>query len=157
MLSLLLTGRNRGICRWATPETCASAMELRFLYIGTSDTGRDLATWLAIPGAQLRWRFQHFDADVAAVDLGAPPLVMLADHRRAGAVLAIYAVDALVEATRQLEAGGLEVVKRSFGTPEGPATLLRDASGTELALLQVERPNAMDNAYADQSNTHRVL
>src|SRR5213082_2525250 len=40
--------------------------DLRFVYVGTEDTDRDLATYLAIPGARLRWRFQHFGADVAA-------------------------------------------------------------------------------------------
>src|SRR6478735_1455503 len=46
-------------------------VELRFLYVGTTDTGRELTRWLAVPGARLRWRFQHFGADVAAIDTGA--------------------------------------------------------------------------------------
>ena len=33
------------------------------------------------------------------------------------------------------------------GTPEGPATVLADPSGTSLALLGVDRPGAMDDAY----------
>ena len=67
-------------------------VELRFLYLGSDNTDDDLAAWLALPGARLRWRFDAFGADVAAVDLGAPPLVLLADHRPAGSVLPIYAV-----------------------------------------------------------------
>ena len=70
------------------------AVELRFLYVGSDDTSADLAAWLQVPGSSMRWRFQAFSADVAAVDLGTPPLVLIADHRPAGSVLPIYAVAA---------------------------------------------------------------
>src|SRR5205814_4601196 len=59
-------------------------VELRFLYVGSDDTEADLAAWLRVPGSRMRWRFQHFGADVAAVDLGSPPLVLIADHRPTG-------------------------------------------------------------------------
>jgi hypothetical protein len=42
------------------------------------------------------------------------------------------------------------------GTPEGPACVVRDDSGGAIALLQVERPNAMDSAYTDGANVHAV-
>lgn len=131
-------------------------VELRFLYVGSDDPERDLAIWLALPGARLRWRFQAFAADVGAVDLGAPPLVLIADHRPAGSVLPIYAVDDLDGATTDLIAQGWSHEMGPMGTPEGPATLLCDASGTHVALLQVDRPGAMDGAYADQSNERAV-
>jgi hypothetical protein len=129
---------------------------LRYLYVGSSDTGRDVAAWTAIPGATMRWRFQHFGADVAAVDLGSPPFVLLADHRPTGSVLPIYAVDDLETSVAAMERDGWIVEERSFGTPEGPASLLSNAGGTQLALLQVDRPEAMDHAYADRHNTHAV-
>ena len=43
-----------------------------------------------------------------------------------------------------------------MGTPEGDASVLRDASGVAIALLQVDRPDAMDDAYASEDNTHAV-
>ena len=43
-----------------------------------------------------------------------------------------------------------------MGTPEGPACIVRDPSGVALALLQVDRPDVMDGAYADPANTHAV-
>ncbi|MBV8295667.1 MAG: hypothetical protein JO085_02425 [Acidimicrobiia bacterium] len=131
-------------------------MELRFLYVGSDDTEADLAAWLRISGARLRWRFQHFGADVAAVDLGAPPLVLIADHRPVGSVLPIYAVDDLAAVTAELVEGGWRVELGPMGTPEGNATALVDPSGTAIALLEVTRPDAMDAAYADKSNTHAV-
>ena len=131
-------------------------MELRFLYVGSDDTEADLAAWLRFPGAQMRWRFRHFGADVAAVDVGAPPLVLIADHRPAGSVLPIYAVANLAEATAELVDGGWRVEVGPMGTPEGDATALIDPSGTSIALLEVTRPDAMDAAYADEHNTHAV-
>jgi hypothetical protein len=131
-------------------------VELRFLYVGSDDTERDLAVWLALPGARLRWRFQAFAADVGAVDLGTPPLVLVADHRPAGSVLPIYAVDDLDATTHELVAKGWAHQMGPMGTPEGPATVLHDGSGTHLAILQVDRPGAMDAAYADQDNQRAV-
>jgi hypothetical protein len=121
-------------------------VELRFLYVGSSDTGRDLDSWLALPGARLRWRFQHFGADVAAVDLGPPPVVLLADHRPAGSVLPIYTVEDLDTAAATLRQAGWEHEGGPMGTPEGPASVWRDASGTSIAVLQVDRPDALDSA-----------
>ncbi|MDP9072769.1 MAG: hypothetical protein M3N98_01115 [Actinomycetota bacterium] len=131
-------------------------MELRFLYVGTADTERDVATWLALPGAELRWRFQHFGADVAAVDLGNPPVVLLADHRPPGSVLPIYRVDDLDLVRAELVGQGWSLKLGPIGTPEGPACVLQDAGGTEVALLQVDRPGTMDSAYSDPANSHAV-
>jgi len=129
---------------------------LRFLYLGSDDTSADLAAWLRIPGSTMRWRFHAFDADVAAVDLGTPPLVLIADHRPAGSVLPIYAVGDLAAATAELVEGGWRVELGPMGTPEGDAAALVDPSGTGIALLQVDRPCAMDAAYADEANTRAV-
>jgi hypothetical protein len=129
-------------------------VELRFLYLGSADTERDLRAWLAVPGARLRWRFAAFDSVVAAVDLGTGPLVLVADHRPAGSVLPIYAVADLDVATETLVAGGWAKHLGPLGTPEGPATVLAGPSGTSVALLRVDRPGAMDHAYADETNDH---
>jgi hypothetical protein len=132
-------------------------MDLRYLYVGSTDTGADLTAWMALPGASLRWRFRHFGADVAAVDLGLPPVILIADHRSNGSILPIYAVESLETAIAALERAGWSVDERSFGTPEGPAALLTIAhGGAQLALLQVDRPRAMDEAYLDEANTHAV-
>ena len=130
--------------------------ELRFLYVGVDDTETALALWVDGLGARLRWRFQHFGADVAGVELGSGPLVLLADHRPTGSVLPIYAVADLAATTASMTAAGWTVTG-PMGTPEGDASVAVDADGTELALLEVVRPGAMDGAYADETNSHRVL
>ena len=131
-------------------------MELRYLYVGSSDVGRDVGAWLRIPGATVGWRFRHFGADVAAIDVGSPPVVLLADHRPPGSILPIYAVDDLDRAVTALDGSGWARDIGPMGTPEGPACVVRDGSGGTIALLQVERPDAMHSAYADTANTHAV-
>jgi hypothetical protein len=132
-------------------------VELRYLYLGSPDTEADVAGWLALPGARLRWRFRHFGADVAAIDPGSPPLLLVADHRPPGSVLPIYAVSDLDAARADLEDAGWELELGATGTPEGPACVLRSPGGVAVALLRVDRPDAMESAYADRSNVHRVI
>jgi len=131
-------------------------VELRYLYVGSADVGRAVAAWLRVPGAEVRWRFRHFGADVAAIDVGSPPVVLLADHRPPGSILPIYAVDDLDSSVTALEGFGWFRDHGPMGTPEGPACVVRHDSDGTIALLKVERPNAMDSAYADGANTHAV-
>ncbi|HZM57722.1 MAG TPA: hypothetical protein VFC03_22140 [Acidimicrobiales bacterium] len=132
-------------------------MELRYLYLGSDDTESDVTTWLAVPGTRLRWRFRHFGADVAAIDPGSYPILLIADHRPAGSVLPIYAVADLDVARARLQAGGWSVELEPMGTPEGPACVMKAPSATIIAVLQLDHPDAMDGAYADEANTHRVI
>jgi predicted enzyme related to lactoylglutathione lyase len=134
-------------------------VRLRYLYVGSADTERDLASWLQLDGASLRWRFRAFEADVAAVafaEEGTHPAVLLADHRPAGSVLPIYEVADPSASADRLVAAGWVTVSGPLGTPEGLATVLRDPSGTELGLLAVERPQAMEGAFADLANERAV-
>lgn len=131
-------------------------MELRYLYVGTPDTGRAVEAWLAAPGARLRWRFEHFGADVAAVELGPGPAVLLADHRPAGTVTPIFAVPDLEAARAALLAAGWAPAGGPMGTPEGPAAVVRGPDGAEVALLRVDAPRAMERAYADPDNPRAV-
>ncbi|MEY2583355.1 MAG: hypothetical protein QOE09_3204 [Ilumatobacteraceae bacterium] len=131
-------------------------MILRYLYVGSSDIDRDIALWSVVPNATMRWRFQHFGADVAAIDLGSPPVLLLADHRPPGSVLPIYAVDDLETAVAALVTKGWTVHERSFGTPEGLAALVGTDGGSAIALLKVDRPTAMEDAYADSGNPRAV-
>lgn len=132
-------------------------MELRYLYVGSSDVDADLAGWLLVPDARLRWRFRHVGADVAAVDPGGRPYVLLADHRPPGSVLPIFGVDDLAEAAAMLEAGGWSPRPGPVGTPEGPARVMNTPGGATVALLRVDRPEAMETAFADEADTHRVV
>jgi len=129
--------------------------ELRFLYIGVDDTDAAVAAWAEGMGARLRWRFQRFGADVAGLDVGDGPVVMLADHRPAGSVLPIWTVPDLDDAAAILRDAAWSVVGPE-GTPEGDVIVATGPDDVEVALLQVVRPGALDGAYTDDDNPHRV-
>jgi hypothetical protein len=133
---------------------------LRFLYVGAGDTGAAVAFYTEHLGARLRWRFRHFGADVAGVELPSGPLVLLTDHRPPGSVLPIWRVDDLAAVADDLRSGGAHV-DGPMGTPEGDVIVVEVPGGTrathEIAFIEVTRPDAMDHAYADEGNSHRVI
>ena len=129
---------------------------LAYLYVGSADVDADLAFYREALGGELVWRFQAFDADVAGVRLGVGPMVLLADHRPAPSVLPIFAVTDLEAAEAMLAAAGYSDTQTQVEVPDGPALLLRDASGNEVALLHRVRPNAMPSSYQDPGNTSAV-
>ena len=73
-----------------------------------------------------------------------------------GSILPIYAVIQLDSLVDTLEQQGWTIEARAIGTPEGPAAVLHDTSGNLIALLQVDRPAAMESAYASPDNVHAV-
>ncbi len=128
--------------------------DLRFLYVGVDDTGAAVDLYRAAFGARLRWRFQRFGADVAGLEVGHGPLVLLADHRPTGSVLPIWAVDDLAAVQDRAQAAGA-VVAGPEGTPEGDVVVV-SAPGHEVAFLAVVRPGALDEAFDDDDNPSRV-
>jgi hypothetical protein len=115
---------------------------LRFLYVGSDDTDRDVA-WYEKGGAKKLWRYQEFGAIVAALDVGPGPLLLLADHRDAGTVLPVYEVDKLKPTVQRLIDASWEPTGPPFGIPNGPCRMFKDPSGNELALFEDARPGAL--------------
>lgn len=129
---------------------------LAYLYVGSADVDADLAFYRDALGGELVWRFHAFDADVAGVRLGGGPMVLLADHRPAPSMLPIFAVTDLEVAEAMLAAAGYSDTQTQVEVPDGPALLLRDASGNEVALLHRVRPNAMPSSYRDPGNSSAI-
>lgn len=133
-------------------ETGGKAMNppfgpLTYLYVGSKDFRHDLTFYRDVLGAELVWNFQAFGANVAAFNLGAGPLVLLADHRRAPSVLCIYAVPNLDAAIRSLEKRGWKRSAGPFEVPDGPCVTFQDPSGNEYGLLQPDRPDVLRAEY----------
>ena len=115
-----------------------------YLYVGSSDVGRDLGFYRDRLGGELIWRSEGFGAEVAAVRLGDGPLVLLADHRPAPSALPIWAVEDLDDELARLRAAGWEEGARRVEVPDGPCAVLVDPSGNEVALLERVRPGVME-------------
>jgi hypothetical protein len=75
---------------------------------------------------------------VAALRLGAGPLLLLADHRAAPSVRLIWEVPSIDDAERELGEAGWKQADR-VELPEGPCLLLSDPSGNDLGLLERTR------------------
>jgi predicted enzyme related to lactoylglutathione lyase len=126
-------------------------IELSYLYIGSADVEADLAFYRQGLGGELVWRFQAFEADVAAVRLGDGPLVLLADHRPAPSVIAIWSVNDIDAAAASLRAAGFTDGGTRVEVPDGPCLVLVDPSGNELGLLHRVRPDAMPHSYNEEN------
>jgi hypothetical protein len=129
---------------------------LAYLYVGSADVGTDLVFWQDALGARLRWRFRAFGADVAAVEVGAGPPVLLASHRPPGTVLPIWAVTDVVALIDHLRSTGWDHHGVELEIPDGAVFVFHDPSGTELAALQIVRPDALDAAWRDPDNPRAV-
>jgi hypothetical protein len=122
-----------------------AAWRLRFLYVGTDDAGRDAKWYVERAGARLVWDVKAFGAQVAALDVGPGPQLLLADHRDAGTVLPVYQVDDLKATVATIAKAGWKVAAEPFEIPNGPCALFRDPSGNEMALFQDVRPDAHEH------------
>jgi predicted enzyme related to lactoylglutathione lyase len=131
--------------------------ELTYLYVGVDDVTRAVDFYRLALGAEPVWRFHAFGTDVAAVRLTATaPLVLLAEHRPAPSCLPIWAVADLDAAAARIAESGFAAHGETAGTPDGPVHVFRDPDGNELGLLLVERPHALEAAYADPDNPRAV-
>jgi predicted enzyme related to lactoylglutathione lyase len=130
--------------------------KLAYLYVGTADFERDCAYYEAVLGAERVWAFDAFGAKVAAFRLCAGPLLLLADHRPAPSCMPIIAVADLEATAAVLKARGWQSDGAAFAVPNGPCRRFVDPSGNPFALLQNDRPDAMERAYADPTNARAI-
>lgn len=116
---------------------------LLYLYVGSSDVGRDVRYYEETLGAIVVWDSTAFGTRVAALKLGEGPLVLLAGHRAPRSVIQVYQVEKLRAAAGKLRKRGWKPKGDAFGVPDGPCLLFEDPTGNELAILEVARPDAM--------------
>ena len=69
-------------------------------------------------------------------------------------MLPIFAV-ADLDATLAALGAGWSVETGPMGTPEGPTCVVRNSGGSAIALLQLDRPDALDGAFT-AGNPHAV-
>jgi hypothetical protein len=127
---------------------------LVYLYMGSSDVGRDVDFHVGRLGGELVWRFESYGTEVAAVRLGAGPLVLLAGHRDAPSVLQIWEVDDLERALTELREAGWEGPETRVEVPDGPCLILRDPSGNEVGLLERVRPGVLEKSWRDDGDAN---
>ena len=115
--------------------------ELRFLYVGSADVGRDLKYYVDALGSKKVWDRTAFGTRVAAVRVAEGPLILLAGHRSAPSCLPIFDVDDIEATARELKRHGWHPESDRFEIPNGPCYLFKDPSGNQLAIFQDVRPD----------------
>ncbi|HEV3233428.1 MAG TPA: VOC family protein [Candidatus Dormibacteraeota bacterium] len=126
-------------------------IQLAYLYVGSADVAADIRYYCEGLGGEVVWRFQAFDADVAAVRLARGPLFLLADHRPTPSVLPIWSVEDIDAAADDLRDAGFTDEGVRVEVPDGPCLVLTDPSGNQLGLLHRTRPDAMPHSYTDDN------
>ena len=116
---------------------------LRYLYVGSKSTQRDLDYYTNVLGAEKVWDISSSGTRVAAVRLGKGPLVLLADHRPAGRCIMIFQVESLKGASEKLRKRGWKPEGEEFEIPEGACYRFNDPSGNALAILEIVRPGVL--------------
>ena len=118
--------------------------KLRFLYVGSSDVGKDLEYYVNTLGCKKVWDFSEFGTRVAAVEICEGPLLLLAGHRPAPSCLPIFQVDNLDSTTRDLKRRGWKSQGGRIEIPNGPCYVFNDKSGNQLAIFEDVRPGALN-------------
>ncbi|MBE9138224.1 VOC family protein [Nodosilinea sp. LEGE 07088] len=131
--------------------------KMAFLYVGSADFEADFEFYRNVLGAQLVWGFDRFGAKVAAFKLGDSPLILIADHLSAPSIMPIFAVDDLSNVVATLTAKGWQAERGPMEMPNGTCYVFHDPSGNRYGIFEDVRPFAMEKAYQDPTNTHRIF
>ena len=123
---------------------------LTFLYVGTTDTARDLRYYRDVLGGEEVWHVKEMGAEVAAVRLGEGPVILLADHRPAPSVMPIYRVDDIEATAAALRKRGWKPDSGPFEIPNGPCYTWKDPTGNAYAFFQDVRPQVMSFIVAEK-------
>ncbi len=123
---------------------------LRFLYVGSSDVGRDLEYYVKVLGSRKVWDLSGFGARVAAVSVCEGPLLLLASHRTSPSCLPVFQVENLKGTAKELRGRGWKPESGPFEIPNGPCYVFKDPSGNQLAIFQDERPGHLGEVSEEQ-------
>ena len=122
-----------------------AALRVVYIYVGSDDVEADLQFVVDGLGGELARRFHEFGADVAGVRMGDGPMYIVADHRAAGSVLPIIAVDDLDATAEALRSAGFSDLGTTVEVPDGPVMVLRAPAGNEVGLMHQVRPGALEH------------
>jgi predicted enzyme related to lactoylglutathione lyase len=132
-------------------------LRMAFLYVGSADFDTDFHFYRHVLSAQLVWGFDRFGAKVAAFKLGDGPLILIANHLSAPSTMPIFEVGDLALTIDRLTSKGWTADREPLEMPNGTCYVFHDPSGNRYAIFENVHPLAMEKAYQDPTNTHRIL
>ena len=131
-------------------------MKLRFIYVASKNVRHEVEFQVKSLGARLNWWFDRFGAQVASLSVGPGPQLLVASHLEDGQVIWIYEVENLERAKAEFQTLGAKN-QGDLEIPNGPCARFDSGNGRQIALFEDLRPGAMEEAYADETNSARVF
>jgi hypothetical protein len=131
-------------------------MKLRFIYVASRELRKEVEFQVKNLGATLNWWFDRFEAQVASLNVGPGPALLLATHLDPGEVIWIYEVKDIQAAKDSLTAAGAKF-QGELEIPNGPCARFDGPGDREIAIFEDRRPGAMEAAYQDRENSARVF
>jgi hypothetical protein len=117
---------------------------LEFLYSQSDDVVADLRYLVDVLGGEQVFAIEDGGVQVAMVDFGQPPAILLTNHLAGDRPIHVHAVDDLPGTTRELEARGW-TRDSAIELPIGPAVTFRTPGGLRFALYQPTRPFVLES------------
>ena len=116
-------------------------LSLDFVYMPSKDVDGDLKYYVDVLGAEEVFNIKDEGAQVAMVDMGTGPRLLLADHDGPDSAIMIYRVESLKKAKAELSKRGWKK-DAELEIPHGPVCTFTAANGQRLAIYELERPEA---------------
>lgn len=114
---------------------------LDFIYMPARDVDAELKYYTDILGAVEIFNVKDSGTQVAMIEMGAGPRLLLADHVHGEKPILIYRVDSLKEAKKILKARGWKK-DAELEIPHGPICTFTATDGQRFAIYELVRPEA---------------
>jgi hypothetical protein len=116
-------------------------LSLDFVYMPSKDIDNDLKYYVDVLGAQEVFNIKDDEAQVAMVNMGAGPRLLLADHDGPDRAIMIYRVENLKKAKSELGKRGWKK-DAELEIPHGPVCTFTASNRERFAIYELVRPEA---------------
>lgn len=116
-------------------------LSLDFVYIPSKDVDKDLKYYAEVLGAEVVFNIKDMGTQVAMVNIGAGPRLLLAGHLDGEVPVLLYRVENLKAAMKELKTRGWKKGSE-VELPHGPACTFEAEGGQRFAIYELVRPEA---------------
>ena len=116
--------------------------QLDYVYSPCTDVAAELRYFEEVLGARVVFAIEGMGSQVAMLELGGPPPLLLASHLEGDRPVLVYRVADLAAAVAELESHGWRPGAR-LEIPQGPICSFATPGGHRLAIYQLTRPKVI--------------
>lgn len=116
-------------------------LSLDFVYIPSKNVDKDLKYYAEVLGGEVVFNIKDMGTQVAMVNMGSEPRLLLAGHLDGEVPVLLYRVENLKAAMKELKGRGWKKGDE-VELPHGPACTFTAEGGQRFAIYQLVRPEA---------------